>query len=88
LPAPPALNGGEATLPVRPPLFKSLIFRFILLYNLGREELEQAAEEVEQALDDGALTVPPITTFPLADIAAAHELQEQGPLGRVLLDIP
>lgn len=46
-------EGGEATLPVRPPLFKSLSFRFILLYNFSREELERAADEVERALDDG-----------------------------------
>ena len=83
-----ATEGGEATMPVRPPLFKSLTFRFILLYNLGREELERAAGEVERALDDGALTLPPVTRFPLEDIASAHELQESGPLGRVLVDIP
>lgn len=83
-----ATDGGEAVMPVRPPLFKSLTFRFILLYNLGRDELERAAGEVERALDDGVLTLPPLTRFPLRDITAAHELQESGPFGRVLLDIP
>jgi NADPH2:quinone reductase len=83
-----ATDGGEAVLPVRPPLFKSMSFRFILLYNLDRDELERAAGEVERALDDGALTMPPVTRFPLADIVAAHELQESGPFGRVLVDIP
>ncbi len=83
-----ATDGGEATMPVRAPLFKSLTFRFILLYNFGREELERAAREVEWALDDGVLTLPPVTRFPLEDIASAHELQESGPFGRVLLDIP
>ncbi len=83
-----ATDGGESTMPVRPALFKSLTFRFILLYNFGREELERAAGEVERALDDGALTLPPITRFPLEHIASAHELQERGPFGRVLLDIP
>jgi NADPH:quinone reductase-like Zn-dependent oxidoreductase len=73
---------------VRPPLFKSLSFRFILLYNFSREELERAAGEVERALDDGALTLAPITRFSLDDITAAHELQEDGPFGRVLLEIP
>lgn len=83
-----ATDGGEAVLPVRPPLFKSLSFRFILLYNFGREELERSAAVVERALDDGALTLPAVTRFPLEDIASAHELQESGPFGRVLLDIP
>jgi len=83
-----ATDGGEAVMPVRPPLFKSLSFRFILLYNLGREELERAASEVERALDDGVLSVPAVTRFPLEQITAAHELQESGPSGRVLLDIP
>jgi|AntAceMinimDraft_1070359.scaffolds.fasta_scaffold15699_1 NADPH2:quinone reductase len=83
-----ATDGGEATIPVRPALFNSLSFRFILLYNFEREELERAASEVERALDDRALTLPPVTRFPLEDIASAHELQESGPFGRVLLDIP
>ncbi|MFC6239556.1 NADPH:quinone reductase [Longivirga aurantiaca] len=83
-----ATDGGEAVLPVRPSLLKSLSFRFILLYNLDREALELASGVVERALDDRALTLPPITRFALEDIAAAHQLQESGPFGRVLLDIP
>lgn len=83
-----ATDGGEAVLPVRPPLFKSMSFRFILLYNFDRDELERAASHVERALDDGALTLPPVTRFPLEDIVSAHELQESGPFGRVLIDIP
>lgn len=83
-----ATDGGEAVLPVRPPLFKSMSFRFILLYNLDRDGLEVAATEVERALDAGVLTMPTVTRFPLAEIAAAHELQESGPFGRVLVDIP
>ena len=39
---------------------------------------------MERALDDGALTLAPITRFSLDDITAAHELQEDGPFGRVL----
>jgi NADPH2:quinone reductase len=83
-----ATDGGEAVLPVRPPLFKSMSFRFILLYNLDRDGLDRAAGEVERALDDGALTPPPVTRFGLTDIVAAHEAQEAGPFGRVLIDIP
>ncbi len=83
-----ATDGGEAVIPVRPALFKSLTFRFILLYNFGREELERAARAVERALDDRVLTLPPVTRLPLMDIHSAHELQESGPFGRVLVDIP
>lgn len=83
-----ATDGGEAVLPVRPALLSSLTFRFILLYNLEQEALEAAAHEVERALDDRALTLPPVTRFPLTDIVAAHEMQESGPFGRVLVDIP
>ena len=83
-----ATDGGEAVMPVRPALFKSLTIRFILLYNFGREELERAARAVEQALDDRVLTLPPVTRLPLTDIHCAHELQESGPFGRVLVDIP
>jgi NADPH2:quinone reductase len=83
-----ATDGGEAVLPVRPPLFKSMTFRFILLYNFDDAELDTAASHVERALDDGVLTMPPATRFALDDIVAAHEAQEAGPFGRVLVDIP
>jgi NADPH2:quinone reductase len=83
-----ATDGGEAVLPVRPPLFKSMSFRFILLYNFDEAELDAAASHVERALDDGVLTMPPATRFSLDDIVAAHEAQEAGPFGRMLLDIP
>ncbi len=75
-----ATDGGEAILPVRPPLFKSMSFRFILLYNFGREELERAAGEVERALDDGVLTLPPITRFPLDDIRLGPRASGERPL--------
>jgi hypothetical protein len=32
--------------------------------------------------------MPPATRFALDDIVAAHEAQEAGPFGRVLVDIP
>ncbi|MEI2621357.1 MAG: zinc-binding dehydrogenase [Candidatus Nanopelagicales bacterium] len=73
-------EGGEATLPVRPPLFKSLSFRFILLYNFSREELERAAGEVERALDDGALTLAPITRFSLDDITVGSRASGRRPV--------
>ena len=52
---------------------------------MPRPALEQAAQDITSALADGALTELPVTRFPLAEIAAAHEAVEAGALGKVLV---
>lgn len=82
-----ASDGGDALLPVRPSMLHGITFRFMLLYHVAPQALEAAVGTVEAALDAGALTMPPATRFPLEQVVAAHEAQETGPVGRVLVDV-
>ena len=60
----------------------------MLVYLTPQPALEAAAGEIAQAVAESGLAPLPSRTFPLAEIAAAHELAETGPTGRVLLEIP
>ncbi len=66
--------------------------QFVLLYTVGEEALRAAADDVTAALADGALEVGeehglPLTRFPLAETAAAHDAVENGAVGKVLIDV-
>lgn len=85
-------GGSEVTLPVRSFMSLNARLQFILLYTVGEDALRAAAEDVAAAVADGALEVGeeaglPLTRFPLADIAAAHDAVEQGAVGKVLIDV-
>ena len=64
------------------------VLRFMLLYSLPHAELDDAIGIVSTALRAGVLDEPPIRRFTLAEIAAAHQAQESGVTGKVLVDIP
>lgn len=82
-----AIDGEDPVVPVRPAMVAGVCLRFTLLYTVPPVRLAAAVAAVSAALRDGALTLPPVTMFDLADVAAAHEAQEAGPLGKVLLRI-
>ena len=82
-----ANDGGDPTIPVRPSMYAGLTYRFMMLYQVVRADLERAADVVDDALRAGALDLPPATTYALDDIAAAHAAQEAGPFGRVLVQV-
>jgi len=62
--------------------------RFMLLYTLPAPLLAAAIEVVRAALVADVLQLPSIQVFALNDIVAAHEAQEAGPIGRVLVELP
>lgn len=62
-------------------------FKFFLLYTHPREALSRAAERVNEAIVQKALTPLPITPFALEDVVAAHEAVEAGIGGKVVLDL-
>jgi NADPH:quinone reductase len=79
----------------RPELpFWPLLFANVTIRLLGSDDFPQAAKDtaardLTRAAADGALSVRVGRGFPLAEIAAAHELVESGAAGgRVLLTIP
>jgi NADPH2:quinone reductase len=55
------------------------------LYGVRLAYLDQAAADITLALADGALTALPVTSFPLANVAAAHDAVEQGTVGKVVV---
>jgi NADPH2:quinone reductase len=63
----------------------NVVLRFVLLYGVPRPALRRAAEDINAALTAGALTGLPVHRFGLADIVAAHEAAEAGPVGKVLV---
>lgn len=88
-----ATDGGtHVTLDVRQHFALNVRYQFVLLYTVGAEALAAAAVDITAALSDGALGVGeaaglPLTRFPLADTAAAHDAVESGVVGKVLIDV-
>lgn len=88
-----ANNGGdEVTLPVRATFSRNLRYQFVLLYTLGQDLVEAAAEDINAAVASGALRVGedagvPLHHYALDDLAAAHDAVENGAVGKVLVDV-
>jgi NADPH:quinone reductase len=80
-----ASEAKDPVLPVRKFMTANVTVRFVLLYGVPRTALLEAAAGVRKALEDGALTELPVTTFPLEQVAAAHEAVEAGSVGKVIV---
>jgi NADPH:quinone reductase len=80
-----AAEATEPVLPVRACMTANVVLRFMLLYTVPPEALDQAASDITAALADGALTELPVTKFPLDEIAAAQDAVESGAVGKVLV---
>ncbi len=80
-----AAEPANPELPVRAAMTANLTLEFVLLYGVPMPVLDQAAADITAALAAGELTGLPVTTFPLAEIAAAHEAAEGGAVGKVIV---
>jgi NADPH:quinone reductase len=78
-------TGAEATIPAFFCLINSVRLQFFLVYQLDAQERERAVAGVNRALEQGKLTCRIGPTFPLADVAAAHEAVERGTIGNVIV---
>ncbi len=79
-------TGGEATLPAFFCLTNTIRLQFFLVYQLDERERERAVVAINRLLQQGRLQnriAKP--TYPLADIAAAHETVERGTIGNVIV---
>ena len=88
-----ANDGGDSvTLDVRPFFARNLRFQGLLLYTVGEDALQVAAEDITAALKDGVLGVGeahglPLVRFPLEQTADAHDAVQSGAVGKVLIDV-
>jgi NADPH2:quinone reductase len=88
-----ANNGGDSlTLDVRKHFSLNIRYQFLLLYTVGQDALDAAAEDVTAAVADGALAVGeqaglPLHRFDLAHTADAHAAVEGGAVGKVLIEV-
>jgi NADPH:quinone reductase len=80
-----AAEANDPALPVRACMTANVLMRFVLLYGVPMEALEQAAMDISAAVAEGALTELPAARFSLADIVAAHEAAEAGPVGKIFV---
>jgi NADPH2:quinone reductase len=80
-----AAEPANPELPVRACMTANLTLKFVLLYGVPTEALDQAAADITAALTAGELTGLPVHTFPLAEIAAAHQAAESGAVGKVIV---
>lgn len=83
-----AIDDDDPVLPIRRCMISGVTLEFMLLYTISQAALIDAVRLVERAVAAGALDLPPVTRFGLDEIVAAHEAQESGPVGKVLIDIP
>jgi NADPH:quinone reductase len=83
-----AAEANDPVLPVRKCMNANLTLRFVLLYGLPAEAIDQAIADITRSLEAGALTELPIIRFPLDQVVAAHEAVERGAVGKVVIEIP
>jgi NADPH:quinone reductase len=79
-------TGPEAALPAAFCLVNSIRLQFFLVYELEAAERQRAVAGITHALERGELinrVAKP--TYPLADLAAAHEAVEHGTIGNVIV---
>lgn len=82
-----AADGEDPVLPRRRFMSACVTLQFMLLYNTEPTKFDQALAATQEALAAGALTMPPVRYFALAEVADAHLAQEAGPDARILIDL-
>jgi NADPH2:quinone reductase len=80
-----ASTGADIQIPTRQLMTAGLVLEFMLLYTVAADKLATAVSQVESALAEGALTMPPVRYFELDDIVSAHETQEAGAPSRLVI---
>jgi NADPH2:quinone reductase len=83
-----AAEPDDPVLPVRKCMTANVTVRFMLLYGVPAEALDQASADIDAALAAGALTALPVTRVPLDEVARAHDAVEANTVGKVVLEIP
>jgi NADPH:quinone reductase len=82
-----AVDGPDPTLPVRACMTANVRISFMLLYTLSTVQRATAVDAVQRALAADVFDLLVDETFALDDISKAHQRQEAGPIGRVIVEI-
>ena len=91
-----AIYGGDPddtmTIPVRSQMTTNARWQFVLVYTEPERAKEIAVADILTALNGGVIRVGreaglPLTVFPLAETAAAHQAVQDGVVGKVLVDV-
>jgi NADPH:quinone reductase len=81
-------GAAEVAVPFVPAIMKNVRLRFFIVYNLSPEDRMRAVRDLSHYLDTNSLVHLIGARLPLARIAEAHELVEQGRVtGNVVLEI-
>jgi NADPH:quinone reductase len=85
-------GGAEVTVPVRLQMTANARWQFVLVYTEPARAKVLGIEDVNAAVQDGAVRVGdqaglPLHVFPLAQTAEAHRAVEDGVVGKVLVDV-
>jgi NADPH2:quinone reductase len=82
------VSGAEQTVPAQFCLTSNINIRFILVYEMTAEELDNAIAGISKMLAEGKLVHNIAQTLPLDRIVAAHETVENGAaIGKVVVTI-
>jgi NADPH:quinone reductase len=81
-------SAGEHVIPAQFCLTNNITIRFVLVYEMTKDEMQAATAAITKMLTEGRLVHNVAATFPLANIVAAHEAVERGVGGKVVLQIP
>jgi NADPH2:quinone reductase len=85
-------GGKQFVVDFRRALTSNVRYQYLLLYTVGQDALDAAAEDINAAIRDGALPIGeeaglPIVRFPLEDTDRAHQAVEGGAVGKILIDV-
>jgi len=80
-------TGPEAALPAAFCLTNSITLKFFLVYELETQDRARTIAAINTALESGSVANRIGPTFPLAEIAEAHEAVERGTIGNVIVTI-
>ena len=83
------MGAMEAVLPTYWFMRNRIALKFVFIYEIGDDDRAAGLRELDALLREGTLQHTVGARLPLAEIARAHDLVEQGAvLGNVVLDIP
>jgi NADPH2:quinone reductase len=81
-------NAPEVSFGFGPMILSGVAVRFFIVYELADADRQRGIADVTRWLEEGRLSHPPIASYGLDDIVAAHERGEAGKAGGKLIVVP